>query len=41
VIVLSTPHPTDAYAQHGIKLSDEQFAIDAAWRDRGDLRIEG
>jgi len=41
VIVLSTPHPTDAYAQPGTKLGDEQFAMDAARRDRGDLRIEG
>ena len=40
-VSLSTPHPTDPYAQPGIKLGDEQFAMDAAWRDRGRLALLG
>ena len=38
---LSTPHPTDPYAQPGLKLGDEQFAMDAVWRDRGRLALVG
>ncbi len=38
---LSTPHPTDPYAKPGVKLGDEQFAMDAAWRDRGRLALVG
>ena len=40
-ISLSTPHPTDPYAKPGVKLGDEQFAMDAAWRDRGRLALVG
>ncbi|MCU0299583.1 MAG: saccharopine dehydrogenase NADP-binding domain-containing protein [Candidatus Nanopelagicales bacterium] len=38
---LSTPHPTDPYALPGVKLGDDQFAMDAAWRDRGRLALVG
>jgi saccharopine dehydrogenase-like NADP-dependent oxidoreductase len=38
---LSQPHPTDPYSQPGIKLGDDQFAMDAAWRDRGRLALVG
>jgi saccharopine dehydrogenase-like NADP-dependent oxidoreductase len=38
---LSYPHPTDPYAQPGIKLGDDQFAMDTAWRDRGRLALLG
>ena len=27
---LSSPHPTDPYSQTGVKLGDDQFAMDAA-----------
>jgi saccharopine dehydrogenase (NAD+, L-lysine forming) len=38
---LSTPHPTVPYAQPGLKLGDEQFAMDAVWRERGRLALVG
>ncbi|HYN75048.1 MAG TPA: saccharopine dehydrogenase C-terminal domain-containing protein [Candidatus Limnocylindria bacterium] len=38
---LSAPHPTDPYAQPGVKLGDDQFAMDAAWRDKGRLALVG
>jgi saccharopine dehydrogenase-like NADP-dependent oxidoreductase len=38
---LSSPHPTDPYAQPGVKLGDDQFAMDAAWRERGRLALVG
>jgi saccharopine dehydrogenase-like NADP-dependent oxidoreductase len=40
-VSLSTPHPTDPYSQAGIKLGEDQFAMDAAWRDRGRLALLG
>ncbi len=40
-VSLSTPHPTEPYALPGRKLGDEQFAMDAAWRDRGRLALVG
>ena len=40
-VSMSTPHPTDPYSQPGIKLGDDQFAMDAAWRDRGRLALVG
>jgi agmatinase len=38
---LSHPHPTDPYLLPGIKLGDEQFERDAAWRDAGRLALVG
>jgi len=38
---LSAPHPTDPYGKTGRILGDEQFAMDAAWRDRGRLALVG
>jgi saccharopine dehydrogenase-like NADP-dependent oxidoreductase len=38
---LSSPHPTDPYSQTGKMLGDDQFAMDAAWRDRGRLALVG
>jgi saccharopine dehydrogenase-like NADP-dependent oxidoreductase len=38
---LSTPHPTEPYALPGVKLGDDQFAMDAEWRDRGRLALVG
>ena len=38
---LSAPHPTDPYSQTGKMLGDDQFAMDAAWRDRGRLALVG
>jgi saccharopine dehydrogenase-like NADP-dependent oxidoreductase len=38
---LSTPHPSEPYAQPGVKLGDDQFAMDADWRDRGQLALVG
>ena len=40
-LAVSTPHPTEPYAQPGVKLGDEQFAMDAAWRDAGRLALVG
>lgn len=38
---LSRPHPTEAYSQVGVKLGDEQFAQEQAWRDAGRLALCG
>lgn len=38
---LSSPHPTDPYTQTGVKLGDDQFAMDAEWRARGRLALVG
>jgi saccharopine dehydrogenase-like NADP-dependent oxidoreductase len=40
-ISVSTPHPTDPYSRPGIKLGDDQFAMDAEWRARGRLALIG
>jgi saccharopine dehydrogenase-like NADP-dependent oxidoreductase len=40
-VSLSEPHPTDPYSTPGRKLGDEQFAMDAEWRDRGRLALLG
>ncbi len=38
---LSHPHPTEPYSQTGVKLGDEQFAMDGAWKDAGKLALAG
>ena len=38
---LSQPHPTDPYALTGVKLGDEQFEMDGAWRESGRLALVG
>ncbi|GGT06641.1 ATP-binding protein [Planobispora rosea] len=38
---LSRPHPHKPYELPGIKLGDEQFAMDGAWRDSGRLALVG
>ena len=38
---LSHPHPTDPYRLPGVKLGDEQFAMDDQWRERGLLALCG
>jgi len=38
---LSEPHPTDPYAQSGVKLGDLQFAAAQGWADRGRLALCG
>jgi saccharopine dehydrogenase-like NADP-dependent oxidoreductase len=38
---VSTPHPTDPYSLPGVKLGDDQFAMDEAWRDSGRLALVG
>lgn len=38
---LSRPHPSDPYSRPGIKLGDEQFALDGAWRESGRLALVG
>ena len=40
-VSLSAPHPTDPYHLTGVKLGDEQFARDRAWRERGRLALLG
>jgi saccharopine dehydrogenase-like NADP-dependent oxidoreductase len=40
-VSLSEPHPTDPYSKPGRLLGDEQFAMDAAWRDRDRLALLG
>ncbi len=40
-VSLSAPHPSDPYRETGVKLGDEQFARDQAWRDRGRLALVG
>ena len=38
---LSAPHPTEPYAQPGVKLGDEQFALAAEWEASGRLALVG
>ncbi len=38
---LSTPHPTDPYGTTGVKLGDDQFAMEAEWRASGRLALLG
>src|SRR5580692_5606889 len=38
---LSYPHPDDPYRQAGVKLGDEQFALDDQWRQAGKLALAG
>ena len=38
---LSHPHPEHPYAETGVKLGDEQFALAAAWEARGQLALVG
>jgi len=38
---LSHPHPTDPYALTGVKLGDEQFAMQDQWKERGLLALCG
>jgi saccharopine dehydrogenase (NAD+, L-lysine-forming) len=38
---LSHPHPTDPYSLTGVKLGDEQFAMQDQWKERGLLALGG
>jgi saccharopine dehydrogenase (NAD+, L-lysine-forming) len=38
---LSHPHPTDPYSLTGVKLGDEQFAMQDQWKERGLLALCG
>jgi saccharopine dehydrogenase-like NADP-dependent oxidoreductase len=38
---MSVPHPESPYAQTGVKLGDEQFALDDAWAEAGQLALVG
>ncbi len=38
---LSRPHPTEPYAQTGVKLGDEQFAVADRWEAAGRLALVG
>jgi len=38
---LSSPHPTNPYAETGVKLGDQQFEQSAAWQERGLLALGG
>jgi saccharopine dehydrogenase-like NADP-dependent oxidoreductase len=38
---LSTPHPTEPYAEPGVKLGDEQFAQATEWQEAGRLALVG
>jgi saccharopine dehydrogenase (NAD+, L-lysine forming) len=38
---LSHPHPTEPYAQTGVKLGDEQFAMAGQWEEAGKLALAG
>ena len=38
---LSHPHPTDPYRLTGVKLGDEQFAMEDQWKERGLLALCG
>jgi saccharopine dehydrogenase (NAD+, L-lysine forming) len=40
-MTLSQPHPERPYEEVGVKLGDEQFAADPAWRARGQLALVG
>src|SRR5262245_1395609 len=37
----SSPHVAEPYAKSGVKLGDEQFAVDGAWIDAGRLALVG
>ncbi|MFI6483941.1 saccharopine dehydrogenase family protein [Nonomuraea sp. NPDC050663] len=38
---LSRPHPAEPYSKPGVKLGDEQFALDGEWRAKGRLALVG
>ena len=38
---LSAPHPETPHERTGVKLGDEQFALDDDWRDAGQLALVG
>ncbi|MEV0589547.1 saccharopine dehydrogenase C-terminal domain-containing protein [Nonomuraea sp. NPDC050310] len=38
---LSRPHPSEPYRRPGVKLGDEQFALDEDWRAGGQLALVG
>jgi saccharopine dehydrogenase-like NADP-dependent oxidoreductase len=38
---LSKPHPERPYEETGVKLGDGQFAVEAEWRERGQLALVG
>jgi saccharopine dehydrogenase-like NADP-dependent oxidoreductase len=38
---LSHPHPDQPYAQTGVKLGDDQFALAEQWEERGQLALVG
>jgi saccharopine dehydrogenase-like NADP-dependent oxidoreductase len=40
-VSLSRPHPTDPYRLPGVKLGDDQFALDADWQAAGRLALIG
>jgi saccharopine dehydrogenase-like NADP-dependent oxidoreductase len=40
-VSLSEPHPTEPYSKPGRLLGEEQFAMDAEWRERGQLALLG
>lgn len=40
-VSVSEPHPTDPYSKPGRMLGDDQFAMDAEWRDRDLLALLG
>ena len=40
-MTLSRPHPDRPHEEPGVKLGDEQFEQDAAWRERGQLALVG
>ena len=40
-VSLSKPHPNRPFERPGVKLGDEQFAMDDAWKARGKLALVG
>src|SRR5687767_14119321 len=38
---LSRPHPDRPFSEPGVKLGDEQFAMDEAWKAKGKLALVG
>jgi saccharopine dehydrogenase (NAD+, L-lysine forming) len=38
---LSTPDPSAPYSRPGVKLGDDQFALESTWADRGRLALVG
>ena len=40
-VSLSKPHPDRPFEAPGVKLGDEQFAMDSAWKARGKLALVG